>query len=73
MQQGASPSFQMPEPEQHAAAAHATRLELLDLEQKALQRSSGHAPRHMINLVQKQADRGMPTDAGPQTFVVVIK
>ena len=73
MQQGASPDFQMPEPEQHAAAAHATRLELLDLEQKALQRSGGHAPRHMINLVQKQADRDMPTDAGPQTFVVVIK
>jgi len=73
MQQGTSPNFQMPEPEQHAAAAHATRLELLDLEQKALQRSGGHAPRHMISLVQKQADRETPADDGPQTSVVVIK
>ena len=73
MQQGASPSFQMPEPEQHAAAAHATRLELLDLEQKALQRSGGHAPRHMISLVQKRAGREAPPEDGPQTFVVVIK
>ena len=73
MQQGASPSFQMPEPEQHAAAAHATRLELLDLEQKALQRSGGHAPRHMISLVQKRAGREAPSEDGPQTFVVVIK
>ena len=76
MQQGAA-QYQMPEPEQHAAAAHATKLELLDLEQKALQRS-GHAPRHSINLVQKHTDRDTarptpPGDGGPQTFVVVIK
>lgn len=76
MQQGVSPSLQVPEPEQHAAAADATRLELLDLEQKALQRSG--APRHMISLVQRHANNRetawpTPLEDGPRTFVVVIK
>ena len=80
MQQGARPAFRMPEPEQHAVAAHAASLELLDLEQKALQRS-GYAPLHMINLVQ-QTHAGWRTEwdtrttspgDGPQTLVVVIR